>query len=300
MKNNLLKGSVLVALGASSYGMLATFVKIAYHEGFSIAEVTFSQYLFGFAGLLILTLCAKKKPVGIVKQTGLRSIFKLIFAGTSMGLTSIFYYLAVQYIPVSVAIVLLMQTVWMGVVLEMILYKKAPETRKLFSVVVILIGTVLATDLIKEPHGVNWTGFAWGILAAVCYTATMYSSNHLEIYSPPLKRSLYMILGGLIVIAVIFYPAFDRHFSYQIFLRWGPVLSLFGTIIPPLLFTRGMPLTGVGLGAIIAALEIPITILMAYIILKEPVNLSQWLGVLLILSAVIVMNIKKKVSLNHS
>jgi drug/metabolite transporter (DMT)-like permease len=107
-----------------------------------------------------------------------------------------------------------------------------------------------------------------------------------------------MILGGLIVIAVIFHSAFDRHFSYHIFLSWGPILSLFGTIIPPLLFTRGMPLTGVGLGAIIAALEIPVTILMAYIILKEPVNLLQWLGVLLILAALIVMNIKKKAALS--
>jgi drug/metabolite transporter (DMT)-like permease len=294
MKNNILKGSILVALGASSYGMLATFVKMAYHEGFSIAEVTFSQYLLGFAGLFILTLFPKKKPAQPAKPAGIKSIFKLILTGTSVGLTSIFYYLAVQYIPVSIAIVLLMQTVWMGVVLEMILYKKTPRSRKIFSVVIILIGTVLATDLIKQPQGVNWIGFAWGMLAAVCYTATMYSSNHIEIYSPPLKRSLYMILGGLIVIAVIFHSAFDRHFSYHIFLSWGPILSLFGTIIPPLLFTRGMPLTGLGLGAIIAALEIPVTILMAYIILKEPVNLLQWLGVLLILAAVIVMNIRKK------
>jgi drug/metabolite transporter (DMT)-like permease len=300
MKNNILKGSILVALGASSYGMLATFVKMAYHEGFSIAEVTFSQYLLGFAGLFILTLFSKKKAAQAVRPTDIKSVCKLIFAGTSVGLTSIFYYLAVQYIPVSVAIVLLMQTVWMGVVLEMILYKKAPRLRKIFSVVIILIGTALATDLIKQPHGINWTGFAWGILAAVCYTATMYSSNHIEIHSPPLKRSLYMILGGLIVIAVIFHSAFDQHFSYQIFLSWGPILSLFGTIIPPLLFTRGMPLTGVGLGAIIAALEIPVTILMAYIILKEPVNLLQWLGVTLILSAVILMNIKKKAALSYN
>ena len=55
MKNNLFKGSIFVALGASSYGMLAAFVKMAYHEGFTTAEVTLSQYSMGFAGLFLLT-----------------------------------------------------------------------------------------------------------------------------------------------------------------------------------------------------------------------------------------------------
>ncbi|MEP7144708.1 MAG: hypothetical protein ABI707_17630 [Ferruginibacter sp.] len=43
MKNNLLKGSIFIAPGASSYGMPGTFVKMTYHEGFSTAEVTHSQ-----------------------------------------------------------------------------------------------------------------------------------------------------------------------------------------------------------------------------------------------------------------
>jgi len=126
MKNNVLKGSIFIALGASSYGMLATWVKMAYHEGFSTAEVTLSQFSLGFAGLFILTLFRKRKPVAEVKASGIKSIFKLIAAGTSLGLTSVFYYLSVQYVSVSVGIVLLMQTVWMGLILEMVLHRKTP------------------------------------------------------------------------------------------------------------------------------------------------------------------------------
>jgi drug/metabolite transporter (DMT)-like permease len=294
MKNNALKGSILVALGASSYGMLATFVKMAYHEGFSTAEVTLSQFGLGFAGLFILTLFRKRAAVPETKTSGAKSIFKLIVAGTSMGLTSVFYYMAVQYVPVSVAIVLLMQTVWMGVILEMILHKKAPGLRKIASVVIIIAGTILATKLFKQSVSINWAGFGWGIMAALSYTATMYSSNNIELRFPPLKRSLYMILGGLIIIAFIFHSSLNQEFSYGIFLRWGLLLSLFGTILPPLLFTRGMPLTGMGLGAIIATVEIPVSILMANILLKEPVSFLQWVGVILILFAVVLMNIGKK------
>lgn len=293
MKNNVLKGSLFIALGASSYGMLATFVKMAYQEGFSTAEVTLSQYILGFSGLLILSLFSKTKQKVKTEKSGFKSVFKLILAGTSLGLTSTFYYLSVQYVPVSVAIVLLMQTVWMGVIAEMIIYKKIPGLRKIISVLIILIGTVLATNLLQESVIINWTGFFWGLMAALSYTATMYSSNNIELDSPPLRRSLFMILGGFIVIALIFHSSMNSHFSTGIFMRWGIVLSLFGTILPPLLFTRGMPLTGMGLGAIIASVEIPVSILVAYIWLQEPVDFMQWMGVILILFAVVLMNIRK-------
>jgi drug/metabolite transporter (DMT)-like permease len=115
----------------------------------------------------------------------------------------------------------------------------------------------------------------------------------MELHFPPLKRSLFMILGGLIIISFIFHSSLNHGFSYAIFLRWGLVLSLFGTILPPLLFTRGMPLTGMGLGAIIASVEMPVSVLMAHLLLKEPVSFLQWVGVILILFAVVLMNIKK-------
>lgn len=293
MKNNVLRGSVFVALGASSYGMLATFVKLAYHEGFSTAEVTLSQFSLGFAGLFILTLFRKREPAPATKTSGVKNIFKLIAAGTSLGLTSIFYYLSVQYIPVSVAIVLLMQTVWISVILEMVLHKRLPGLFKIISVFIILSGTILATDMLKQSANINWTGFGWGIMAALSYTATMYSSNNIELNFPPLKRSLYMIMGGLAIIALVFHSSLNREFSYGIFLHWGLLLSLFGTIIPPLLFTRGMPLTGMGLGAIIASIEIPVSVLMANVVLKEPISPLQWMGVILILFAVVLMNIEK-------
>lgn len=295
MKNNALKGSLYIALGASSYGMLATFVKIAYQQSYTTAEVTLSQYGLGFLGLLILNVFQKKTSPSSSQKMGFKSTLKLIMAGSSLGLTSTFYYLSVQYIPVSAAIVLLMQTVWIGAVLETILYRKFPSQRKIVSIVLVLIGTLLAVNLIKETAMINWKGFLYGMLAALSYTATMYSSNNIELHLPPLKRSLYMILGGLIVVIFIFHSSINQEFPFEILLNWGILLSLFGTILPPLLFTKGMPLTGMGLGAIVASVEIPVSIFIAYIWLSEPVSLFQWFGIVLILFAVVLMNLQKKI-----
>ncbi|MFY7938077.1 MAG: EamA family transporter, partial [Flavobacterium sp.] len=117
MKNNKLKGVFLVALGATSYGMLATFVKLAYKDGYTTAEVTSSQFIYGILGILFINLFQKIVNKEKVQKASSKNIFQLMVAGTSLGMTSVFYYLCVKYIDVSIAIVLLMQTVWMGVLL---------------------------------------------------------------------------------------------------------------------------------------------------------------------------------------
>ena len=56
----------------------------------------------------------------------------------------------------------------------------------------------------------------------------------------------------------------------------------------------GFPITGIGLGSIVSALELPVSVLMAFFILDESVVQQQWLGIVLILLAIIFMNISFK------
>ena len=299
-KNNVLKGVFLVAIGATSYGMLATFVKIAYGEGFTTAEVTTSQFIYGIIGIFILNLFQKVKNKNTAIKATKKNIVHLMLAGTSLGTTSLFYYLAVKYIPVSIGIVLLMQTVWMGVLLEMILEKKIPSTQKIVSVVIVLIGTALATNLINNEVQLDWRGIMWGFLAAASFTTTMFTANRVAVNISSAQRSLYMILGGAVIVFTFALFTQVTPFNYDIFIKWGIIMALFGTIIPPMLLNAGFPLTGIGLGSIVSALELPVSVMMAYTLLNENVEPLQWFGILLIIVAIVIMNVnfKKGVSAN--
>jgi len=312
-KNNVLKGVFLVGLGATSYGMLATFVKMAYGEGYTTAEVTSSQFIFGIIGILIINAFQRKRNNNTAVKASKKNRTQLMVAGTSTGLTSIFYYLAVKFdIPVSIAIVLLMQTVWMGVLLEMFLEKKLPSTLKIIAVIIVLIGTALATNLINSSVTLNPMGIFFGILAAASFTTTMFTANSIATDISSAQRSLYMLLGGGIMVMLfalitqiipnqseaanealgVFSTAKD--FNFNIFLKWGIVLSLFGTIIPPMLLNAGFPHTGIGLGSIVSSLELPVSVLMAYFLLHEEVLLVQWVGIILIIMAIVIMNVNFK------
>lgn len=293
-QNNVLKGVFLVALGATTYGMLATFVKMAYSEGYTTAEVTTSQFIYGILGILIINLFQRIKNKNTAVKASPKNIFNLMLAGTSLGMTSLFYYLAVKYIPVSIGIVLLMQTVWMGVLLEMILEKKLPSKQKVIAVCIVLFGTVLATNIINNDIELDWRGLVWGMLAAASFTTTMFTANRVATEISSAQRSLYMLLGGAIIVFSFAFATQVTAFNLEIFLKWGIVLSLFGTIIPPLLMTAGFPLTGIGLGSIVSALELPVSVMMAYVLLNEKVIFSQWVGIVLIILAIIIMNVNFK------
>ena len=291
-KNSVLKGVFLVGLGATSYGMLATFVKLAYKENFTTAEVTSSQFILGILGILIINAFQKfKKKEEVVKATS-KNIFHLMLAGTSLGMTSVFYYLAVKYIPVSIGIVLLMQTVWMGVLLEWFLDKKAPSLQKVISVGVVLLGTALATNLFSKSITLDWRGIMWGVLAAASFTTTMFTANRIALGISSAQRSLYMLLGGAVIVFGFSVATQVAPFNLGIFAKWGIVLALFGTIIPPMLMNAGFPYTGIGLGSIVSSLELPVSVMMAFMILNETVVFSQWVGIILIILAIVIMNIQ--------
>ena len=290
--NSILKGVFLVGLGATSYGMLATFVKLAYQEGFTTAEVTSSQFILGILGVFLINVFQKTRNKEATIKATSKNIFQLMLAGTSLGMTSVFYYLCVKYIDVSIAIVLLMQTVWMGVLLEWILDKKAPSLQKIVSVIIVLIGTLLATNLLNNENPIDIRGIFWGILAAASFTTTMFTANRIAANISAAQRSLYMLLGGSIIVFGFGIFTQITPYNFDIFVKWGIFLALFGTIIPPLLMNAGFPITGIGLGSIVSALELPVSVLMAYIILDEKVIFSQWLGIVLIILAIIIMNVK--------
>lgn len=122
----------------------------------------------------------------------------------------------------------------------------------------------------------------------------MFTANRIATEISSAQRSFYMLCGGAMIVFSFAFFTQVTPFNFEIFMKWGILLSLFGTIIPPMLLNAGFPLTGIGLGSIVSALELPVSVLMAYFLLKEQVVFVQWLGIILIILAIVLMNINFK------
>ncbi|WP_437922017.1 EamA family transporter [Sphingobacterium sp. LRF_L2] len=290
------KAIIAVFLGAASFGILSTFVKKAYEQGFSLGEVTAVQAFFGMIMLWITILFLRIfKRSYFSKYTSKTPRWTIILSGISTGAVSVLYYKCVQLVPASLAIVLLMQYIWIGQLIEVIFFKEKPSKKNMIGIFVILLATVAATGLLEhEMKSIDSIGICYGLLAATAYALFIIVNGRVGNDHPPLQKSAFMITGACIFVFLLFQPfsLFELGTLKNLF-SYGLLLSLFGTVLPPVLFAYGMPKIGVALGSILSAVELPVAVCMSFFVLHEVVTPLQFIGVGCILATVVFLNLRK-------
>jgi len=206
-----------------------------------------------------------------------------------VGLTGCLYYASLQHQGAALAVVLLFQFTWMGVLVEAVQRRALPSREKLASLGVLAAGTLLASGVAEGSAGsLSAVGLGLGLLSAVSYTAVILGSGRVALAVDPFVRSAWMVTGGLLVALAVFPPAFlvDGSLLQGGLWPWGLALGFLGMVVPTVCFARGMPQVGAGLGAILGAAELPTATLLATAVLGEQMTALRWTGVLLVLVGV--------------
>jgi drug/metabolite transporter (DMT)-like permease len=307
-----MKYSLSVLLGAASYGILSTIVVLAYGRGFQLGEVVGSQLLTGFVlacALAWFTKWKEKRAAGLMDsdQRGPRASayspltwkqrLLLMAAGMPTAITGLLYYSSLKYIPASLAIILLFQFTWIGVLIQAISERKRPNRVMLFTLAVLFAGTWLAAGIVEQGMGrLHIAGMILGLLSAVSYSIFLLVSGKAVPSAHPAYRSMWMIGGGLVLVFVLFPPSFlvNGLLFGSPLMGYGFLLGLFGAFIPPVLFAIGVPRIGEGLAGVLGAVELPVAVLMSSMILHEQVSLLQWAGVAIVLLGVAIPELMKR------
>ncbi|WP_300486159.1 DMT family transporter [Flavobacterium sp.] len=285
----MIKHVLIVALGAISYGMLASFAKIAYSQGYTAGEITLAQAFLG--ALLLWGIVLFRRLTN--RSTPIIQNWRLLVAGTSIGLSAYIYYLSVSYIPASLAIVLLMQITWISSITEWFFFKKRPSRSTTIATIFIIIGTILAGNLLTIGRlNISLTGIVLGLLSAVIYSLSVIFTSQLGKETPVFEKSALMMTGSATIIFMINLKSIlmSTHLNYGL-LQWGLFLAIFGTVIPPVCFSIGMPKIGASLSSILLTLELPVAVFCAHIILGENITFVQIQGIIVMLGAITYLNL---------
>ncbi|WP_143306003.1 EamA family transporter [Chitinophaga vietnamensis] len=275
----------MVFAGACSFGILSTFVKLAYRQGYTAAEISVSQAFTGMLALGLLALLFDRQPQPFYRR---KVQWPLLFTGMSIGLTTFVYYVSVKYIPASVAIVILMQFTWIGILLDWLLFKKKPGMGQVLITGMILAGTALSGGFTgKAASGLSLVGIGYALLSALLYAIYIVANSRTGHSVHPLRKSAVMMCGATLGIFLVNSPVLltSTHFNMEL-LKWALFLALFGTVIPPVLFAQGIPKTGAGTAAIVMTAELPVAVICSHLVLQEQVTVWQWVGVAVMLLSI--------------
>ncbi|WP_139377085.1 EamA family transporter [Halobacillus hunanensis] len=295
------KGMLFVLAGAGSFGFTPVFVKLGFSNGYTLGEINIIQMIIAFITLWGIAFLLRVKLSRLTRKR----VLKIMATGSFVGLTSIFYYGAIHYLSASLAIILLFQFVWMGFFFEWVFNRRKPTVLAICSMAITLIGVffasnILITGIVELPA----IGLIFGMLSAFTYAGFIFFSGQIAVDVDPWARSPIMVTGSLILVTLTFVkdiptlPAGD----VRLWIVGGGV-ALFGAVIPPLFFAIGAPMLSDGLANVLSAIELPVALISASLILSESVTALQWGGVVLIIAAIFLNNsrgLNKRLNLKRS
>lgn len=286
--------SVLVLLASCSYAVLSTIVSLAVGAGYGIPVVLVGKFFYGWVILSVLfcivaAVSRKRRKSGSVLNA--KRTASLAGTGVVMALVTVCYFHSLSYLPISLAVVLLFQYSWMGVLLEAVISRRLPTKSKVISCLVILAGTILAGGIIGSSMSLadmNPTGILLGLCAAFCYALFVCLSGRVCTDMQPLSKSFCIATAGMLFVllfvgtiyggaAVLEGITNTRTLAYSI------PLGLFGIAVPITLLAVGAPKISPGMATILNSAELPLEVLLAAVIILEPVAPLRWAGVLIIL-----------------
>jgi drug/metabolite transporter (DMT)-like permease len=275
-------------LAAFFFALIAVIGKSVMNTGINVFDLLILQNTAA-----IVFMLAYFAVVDIKKLILDRRKFKTILLQGLIGSagTTILFYLALQRMDAGIASMLL----FTHPVLVYI-YFMATKTKKItltsnLALLAAFMGSIMVInvfniDLSKTPLA----GLGFGIMASAAYAFyNIYADVKLKEFEP-LVTAFYTTITSLAVTLVL-RPGFFR-FEFAMnaeLLIYICELAVVSGILPVIFLYKGINRVGADKASIVATSELPITILMSYVVLGERMGPVQLAGILLIMSSIVIL-----------
>ena len=292
-----LKG-ILCGIGAAvSYGMNPLGALPLYADGINTNTVLF--YRYGLAVIfLALFMLVNRKSFTIT----LRETVVLVPLGVLFVLSSLTLFASFHYMDAGVASTLLFVYPVMVAVMMALFFKERITAVTVFSILLSLTGIVL---LYRGGDGevLNTTGVLLVLLSSLTYAVYIVIVNKSSLRMSSVKLTFYVLLVG--VLFILGYSFFGgEEAEIQILTTpsmWlhASILAVFPTVVSLLLMVVAVHEIGSPPTAVIGALEPLTAVVLGVTLFGEEFTSRLAIGIMLILSAVILIVLGNSVSINR-
>lgn len=295
--NSRLKG-ILCGVGAAvSYGMNPLGALPLYADGINTTTVLF--YRYGLAVILLgLFMAVERKSFSIT----LKEFAILVPLGVLFALSSLTLFASFHFMDAGVASTLLFVYPVMVAIIMAIFFKERITFVTVLSILLSLSGIAL---LYRGGDGgvLDTTGVLLVMLSSLTYALYIVIVNKSSLRMSSLKLTFYVLLVGVLLITSCSFFG-DGEARIQILTTpsmWlhASILAVFPTIVSLLLMVVAVHEIGSTPTAVIGALEPLTAVMLGVTLFGEELTLRLSVGIMLILSAVILIILGNSISLNR-
>lgn len=276
------KGYLLGALAAASYGMNPLFALPLYSDGMDPYSVLFFRYLFAIP-ILGIMLKARGRTFAVSRH----DILPLVVMGLLLAMSSLSLFLSYNYMEAGIASTMLFVYPIMVAVIMAIFFRERITAQTASCILVALVGIAL---LYKGSDGatLDATGVMWVMVSALSYALYIVGVNRPRLKGiATLKLTFYALVFGFSIFIVC--TDFGRALtSPSAWYKWGNLvaLALFPTAISFLCTTQAIQYIGSTPTAILGALEPLTAVFFGVTVFGEALTPRLMFGIVMIIAAV--------------
>ncbi|WP_440998968.1 DMT family transporter [Fodinibius sp. SL11] len=284
---------IYVFLGAALWGIIGLFIDELSQAGFSALQIVTLRVVS--ASVMLVCYLALKNP----KLLKIELKDALSFIGTGIFSIVFFnwaYFTAIEEVSLSVAVILLYTGPAFVVILSRIFFKEPMTSRKVGALLLTLFGCMLVIKVV--PIGVehiSWYGILVGLGSGFGYALySIFGKHALKKY-----KSLTIITYTFVFASLVMLPVSGVTIKSEQLASthvWMHILGLgfFPTALAYYLYTSGLSMIESGRASIAATVEPVVATLLGVLVFNEILTFYQVIGILLVLVAVILVQIKRK------
>lgn len=276
------KGYLLGALAAASYGMNPLFALPLYSDGMDPYSVLFFRYLFAIP-ILGIMLKARGRTFAVSRH----DILPLVVMGLLLAMSSLSLFLSYNYMEAGIASTMLFVYPIMVAVIMAIFFSERITAQTASCIFVALVGIAL---LYKGSDGatLDATGVMWVMVSALSYALYIVGVNRPRLKGiATLKLTFYALVFGFSIFIVC--TDFGRALTFpSAWYKWGNLvaLALFPTAISFLCTTQAIQYIGSTPTAILGALEPLTAVFFGVTVFGEALTPRLMFGIVMIIAAV--------------
>lgn len=277
------KGYIYSIISAVLFGSAGLFVKYAHSTGLESVSLLTIQYIFAIIIMFSLIMIKNNREVKVNKRTLINLAIMGVVGNTFM---TVFYYKAFEYLPVPLVTILLYTYPIMVFFYSTIFKKEKVTLKKSLAVALAFFGCILTLELLSGEIQYSIKGIIYGILCAIFYAfMNIFTESKLE-NVPPLTINAYSTLFSLIALLIYKPLTYSTVGSLSVKgISSIIILAVFCEVIPLTLLYAAISYIGALKVSIIANLEVPSAVFIAFLFLGETVSITQAVGIVLVIVA---------------
>lgn len=281
--NKTLTYSLFVFIAGGSYGFIVPVVKIASANGVQATEFLSLQYLIAFIFMAIIFFARRDKGAPPL------TLGKLALVGFCTAGCSLCYYQAVAMLPGSVALTLMFQYIWVDAILDCVVHRSLPNLTTMISIIAVAIGGAFAAGIFDGSIAtLDPIGVVFGLLSAVLYGLFLFIAGRVGTDQPIALRTMMLALGGFVLTSAVNPEIFTGQLFELKLWPYAIALAALGVIIPTNLISISSPKLSPSMVSIMAASELPLGVLAAWIIVNDVPSTFAIVGVVLVLLGIVI------------